>query len=81
MHQARLAHARLPHQGDHLAMPDLRLGQGLVQRLQLVLPPHKGCESPRGGGLQAPAQRTGAHQLKHLDRLFQALHRHRPQRA
>ena len=41
VHQARLAHARFPHQGHHLAMPGLRLCQGLVQRLQLVLPPHK----------------------------------------
>ena len=65
IHQSRLADARLPHQGDHLALPGLRLGQGLVQRRQLVLPPHKGGESSRRSGLQAPAQMTGAHQLKH----------------
>jgi len=76
--QARLPHACLPHQGDHLALPGLRLCQSLGQRRQLVLPTHKGGESPCGGGLQTPAQRTGVHQLKHLDGLFQTLHRHRP---
>jgi len=79
--QAGLPHARLSYQGDHLALPGLRLGQGMVHRRQLVLPSHKGCQAPRGGGLQAPAQRTGTHQLKHRDRLRQALHRHRPQRG
>ena len=59
MHQTGLAHTRFSHQGDHLALPGLRLGQGLMQRRQLVLPPHKGGEPPRGGDLQAPAQMTG----------------------
>ena len=77
--QARLAHARLPHQRHHLAMPGLRLCQGLVQGLQLLLPPHKAREPPRGRRLQAPAQRTGPHQLKHLHGLGQPLDRHRPQ--
>ena len=58
VHQAGLAHARLPHQGDHLAMSGLRLGQGLVQCCQLALPPHKGGQAPRRGGLQARAHRT-----------------------
>lgn len=80
VHQAGLAHARLSYQGDHLAMAGLRLGQGLVQRRLLVLPPHKRSEAPRGRGLQAAAKATGAQQLKHLDRLLQALHRHWPQR-
>ena len=30
IHQARLAHARFPHQGDHLAVARLRLRQGLM---------------------------------------------------
>jgi hypothetical protein len=81
MHQAGLPHARLPHQGDDLAMPGLHLGQSLVQHRELLLPPDKGGESPCGGGLQAAAQRTGAHQLKHRDRLRQPLHRHWPQRG
>ena len=60
-------------------MAHLRPCQGLLERLQLRLPPHKGCQAPRGRGLQAPAHSTGAHQLKHLDGLLQALHRHWPQ--
>ena len=43
IHQAGLAHPRLPYQGDHLAMPGLRPRQGLVQRLQL------GAAAPQRG--------------------------------
>ena len=69
MHQARLPHTCFPHQGDHLAVARLCLCQGLVERLQLLLPPYKRCQAPRGRRLQAPAEMTGAHQLKHLDGL------------
>ena len=54
----------LPHQGDHLAMACLGPLQGLLERRQLVLPPHKGCQAPHGRGLQALAQPTCAHQLE-----------------
>jgi hypothetical protein len=37
VHQARLAHARFPHQGDDLAVARLRPCQGLVECLQLLL--------------------------------------------
>jgi hypothetical protein len=53
--QTRLAHTRFPHEGDHLPLARLCPCQGLVQRRQLVLPPHKGGESPGRGRLQAPA--------------------------
>ncbi|HEX2184366.1 MAG TPA: hypothetical protein VHN78_02525 [Chloroflexota bacterium] len=55
MHQAGLAQARFPHQGDHLAVARLRPCQGLVECLQLLLPPHEGREAPGSRGLQAPA--------------------------
>ncbi len=46
MHQAGLPHTRFSHQGDHLAMACPRPCQGLVERLQLLLPPDKGRQSP-----------------------------------
>jgi hypothetical protein len=79
MYQARLTHASFPHQSHDLAMPSLRLCQGLVYGVKLLLPPHERRESPGGGRLQAPVQTTGAQQLKHLDGLDQPLHRHGPQ--
>ena len=77
--QARLAHARLPHQGHHLALPRRGLFQRLMQRRQFLLPPHKAGEATRHCGLQAPAGATGPQQLEHLHRLRHPLHRHRSQ--
>ena len=44
-----------------------------------VLTPDKAGEPARRSGLQAPPERTGPDQLKHLHRLCQPLDRHRPQ--
>ena len=60
-------------------MTGLRLRHRLVYGVKLLLPPHEGRESPGGRRLQAPAEVTGAHQVKDLDGLDQPLHRHRPQ--
>ena len=65
--------ARLPHPGfaddrDHLTVPGLRLRQGLVQDLELCLPPHEGGQPPRRKRLQTRPGRAGARQLTHLHR-------------
>jgi hypothetical protein len=79
MHQAGLAHTRFSHQGHDLTMARLRPCQGLVERLQLLLPSHKGRQAPRSRRLQGPPHRTGAHEIKHLDGLDPPLHWHRSQ--
>ena len=66
--------ARLPHPGfaddrDHLTVPGPRLRQGLVQGLELCLPPHEGRQPPRRKRLQARTGRAGADQLIHLHRI------------
>jgi len=47
-------------------VPRLCLCQGLVQRLELLLPPYQGREAPDGRGLHALPDTTGTHQLKDL---------------
>ena len=49
--QARFAHAGLPQEGDDLPLAGPGPCQGLLQRLQFGLPPHKGRQPPRDGGL------------------------------
>ena len=77
--QAGLAHASLPHPGDHLPLPSPGTCQGLAQVLHLGIAPHKACQAPRHGRLQPRAHRPGPQQLIDLDGLRQPLHRHRPQ--
>ena len=77
--QARLAHAGLAHQRHYLAVPACRLRQRPMQSLELGLPSHKARQPPCRGGLEAPPQCTGPHQLKDIHRVWQALHRHGPQ--
>ena len=81
VHEARFAHAGLAEQRDHLPVPGARPFQGLVQRLQLRLPAHKGREPPGDGGLQAPAHGRGPDQLKDVYGLLQALNGHRAERG
>lgn len=78
--QARLAHARFPHPGDHLPLPTPGTCQGLAQLLQLGIPSHKARQASRHRRLQARAHRPGPPQLVDLDGLWQPLHRHRAQR-
>ena len=73
IHQAGLPHARLAYHGDDLGVSSVCLRQGLMHRLQFGLAPDKGGEASRRRGLQAPAQRTGPHQLTHLDRFARPL--------
>ena len=42
-HQSRLAHTRLAHQTDHLALPRTHGRQAVVQQRQFPGPPHKGA--------------------------------------
>ena len=49
--QARFAHPGLAQEGDDLPLAGPGPCQGLLQRLQLGLPPHKGRQPPRDRGL------------------------------
>jgi len=49
--QARLPHPGLAEEGDHLPLASPGPGQSLLQCLDLGLPPDKGREPPRDGGL------------------------------
>ena len=62
-----------------LAVPGLRLCQRLVQGVEFMLPPDEARQPPCCCSLEAPLQRTGPDQLKHLDGLRQPLDRKWPQ--
>ncbi len=59
-----------------------RLGAGLAEDsaevLDLGVAADEACQAPEGRRLQARPGLTRPRQLEHLDRLRQALHRHRP---
>ena len=77
--QARLPHAGLANHGHHLAMPRSSPLQGLLQRHQLLLPPHEAGEPACRTGLQAAADGTGPDQLKDLHRLGESFDGKLPQ--
>ena len=79
--QARFAHPGLADERDDLPVAGPGLRQGLLQRFQLGLPPHKGRESPGDRGLYAPPHGRDAHQLTDRHGLGQTFHGHRPQRS
>jgi hypothetical protein len=78
--QPRLPHAGLAHQRHHLTVPGLRLCQGLLQGLQLGLPPHKAGEATSRGRLQARPHHAGARHLVDFHWVAQAPDGHGPQR-
>jgi len=78
--EARLAHARLPDHGDHLAVAQARPVEGAAELLQLRGAADEAREPPSRRGLQTGAGGAGSHQLEHLDRLAEALDRHRAER-
>ena len=78
--QARLAHARLAHDGGHLTAPVPSLVDGAAELLDLDVPTHEGREPARGGGLQSRAHGADPSQRVDLDGARQALHRHGSER-
>ena len=78
--QAGLAHPGLPHHRHDLAVARAGALQGLVQGLELRLPPDKAGQPTRRKRLQARPGRAGTHQLEHLHGVRQPLDRHRAQR-
>ena len=71
--QARLPDTGLSHHGHHLPMPRPGLLQGLLQRLQLMVPSDKPAQPTRRSRLQAAADGRDPDQLEHLHGLCQAL--------
>ena len=71
--QARFPNPGLSHYRRHLPMPRTGLLQGLLQRLQLMVPSDKPAQPTRRSRLQAPADSRDPDQLEHLHGLCQAL--------
>jgi hypothetical protein len=78
--QPRLPNAGLADRGHHLAVPSMRLHQGLLQGLQLRLPPHEAGEAAGRGRLQARPQDASACHLVDFHRVAQAPDGHGSQR-
>ena len=74
--EARLAHARLPDHGDHLAVPEARPVEGVAELLQFRGPADEAREPPPRRGLEAGAGGASPHQLEHFDGLAEPLDRH-----
>jgi hypothetical protein len=79
--ETRLAHARLPDHGDHLAVSQARPVEGLAKLLQLRIPADEAREPPPRRCFQTGAGGACPHQLEHLDRRAEALDRHRAERC
>ena len=79
--EPRLAHARLPDHGHHLAVPLARPVESVAEILQLRAPADEAGEPPPRRGLEAGATGAGSYQLEHLDRLAEPLDRHRAERG
>ena len=79
--QPRLAHARLAHDRDDLAVALARSPQRLPQQLDLRVATDEARQSSGGGGVQPAAHGARACQLEDLDRRREPLHRHRPARG
>ena len=80
VYQPGLPNTGLAHQRHHLAVPSLRLYQGLLQGFQLMLPPHEAGEAAGRSCLQPRPHHTGAHHLVDLHRVTQAPDWHDSQR-
>src|SRR5262249_30799479 len=78
--QARLAHARLAHDGDHLTARLPGLIDRAAELLYLGVPTHKGREPARGGSLESRVHGADPGELVDLDWAGHALHGHRPER-
>ena len=77
--QAGLPDPGLPHQRYYLSMPRLGLLQGLLQRLQFMVPSDKPAQPTHRSRLQALADGRDPDQFEHLHGLCQALDRDRSQ--
>ena len=75
--EAGFAHARLPHDGDRLAVSCPGLLERSAENLGLGVPPDEPCESAPHGDLESRARRADAGELVDLDALAAAFHRHR----
>jgi hypothetical protein len=78
--EPRLAHARLAHDGHHLAAARTRLTQHPAQIVDLGVAAHEAREPPDGRGLQPRARHSRPGQLVDLHRPSEAFHRDRPER-
>ncbi len=79
--QARLAHARLAHDRNHLTASLPGLVDRAAELLDLGVATHKGREPARGGGLEPRAHGADPGELVDLDGAGQALHGHGPERG
>src|SRR5215471_2028207 len=64
--QARFPNSGLSYQRHELSMPCPGLLQGLLQRLQLLIPSDKPTQPTRRSRLQAPTDSCDPDQLEHL---------------
>ena len=71
--EPRLAHARFPDDGDHLAVPQAGPIEGVAELLQLRGPADEAREPPPRRGLEAGAGGARPHELEHLDWLGEPL--------
>ena len=78
--QARLAHARLPHDRHDLPLAGAGAAQRLAELVQLARAPHEAGQPARRRRVEPRAPRPGAGQLVDLDRRLETLHGHRTQR-
>ena len=78
--QARLAHARLPHDRHDLPLAVAGAAQRLAQLVQLARAAHEAGQASRRRRVEPRSPRPGAGQLVDLDRRLETLHGHRPQR-
>jgi hypothetical protein len=75
--QARLAHARLPHDRHHLPVATRGTRERVAEGLELGLPPDEPGEPPRGGGVQPGPAGARPDHLVDVDGRLQPLDRHR----
>src|SRR5262249_61723121 len=66
--EARLAYARLAHDGDDLAATRPGEGEGLVELIHFDLTPHEAGEPSRGGSVEARADDPRAKEIVDLHR-------------
>ena len=69
LHEAGFAHPSLPTQHHNLPHPCLALGPALAQQPDLMLPPHKWCETSRKAYVEATLGLTLLTDLVHCQRL------------
>lgn len=74
--EARLAHARLPHQGDDLTMPVAGSAESISHLLQLDAPADEAGEPPWRHGLETGTGGGGTDELEDIHGRLESLDRH-----